>query len=131
MAETDSPGGAAEPTPWAVAKRMMAEGHAHAVIIERLKQMGLDAADIDLLLQDLPRPNPHGTADDGVGGDMLRVGAYIAGGPLVGLAVSAAIAASRAQPEEADGVPREQTPLDAADPSQRCAWHPTLASIGS
>ena len=37
-------------TPWAVAKRMRAEGHPRNVIVERLKAMGLDDGDVRVLL---------------------------------------------------------------------------------
>ena len=116
------------PTPWAVAKRLTAEGHPREVIVERLKQMGLDDDDVRVLLMDaLARPTSTGS--DGAG-DLLKIGAVLVGGPILGGLVAAAITdAQETAIEERPKAP--QVPLDAADPSSRCAWHPTLAAIGS
>jgi len=111
-------------TPWAAAKRLRAEGHPREVIVTRLKAMGLDDGDVNLLLSDhLPAPAPQDTS----GNTVLTVGAMVVGGPLLGALVGAALA----DPGPAPTPSAPQVALDAADTSARCAWHPTLASVAS
>jgi hypothetical protein len=112
-----------QPTPWAVVKRMQAEGHSRDVIAERLKAMGVEADDIRVLLyKDLPAPPP----DDG-GRRLLAVGAAVVGGPLLGTLVAVALS----EPPALAVPAAPQQSLNPLDTSPRCAWHPTLASVAS
>ena len=115
-----------QPTPYAVAKRMRAEGHPRARIVEQLKAIGLDDSDVDVLLRDHPpEARPAGETSDGE--MLLKVGALVVGGPILGGLVVAALSEA-AQPQLATA---PQQPLAPDDPSARCALHPELASLAN
>jgi hypothetical protein len=99
---------------------MRAEGHRKDLIVERLRAMGLDDADIGVLLYE-ERAAP---ADDQAERALITAGVSLVAGPLGG-ALLAAMSA-RAQPRPT--LPA-QVPLDPTDTSARCAWHPALASV--
>ncbi|MHB8879654.1 MAG: hypothetical protein ACYC8T_38690 [Myxococcaceae bacterium] len=109
-------------TPWALFKRLRAEGHPRDVIVERLKELGLSADDIRVLTLEVPRPGP---ADIGLPGGAV-VAALVLGGPILG---GLALAAMTPPPAPSEPPP-PQVALAVSDTSARCPRHPQFASVG-
>ncbi len=117
-------------TPYARYRRLRAEGHGPEVIAERMRATG--ASDDDLaVLRAMEAKNPvriEAATGPLVSGVAMTAGALLVGGPLVaGLAV-AALEAAATEAAEAKRPREALRPLDPADPSPRCAQHPTFAA---
>jgi hypothetical protein len=109
-------------TPWALLKRLRAEGHPHDVIVTRLKALGLDDEDVRVLMLEAP-PAASGVEMP----DAVKVAAVLAGGPVLGGLLLASLQ-DATLPREA---PPPQVELADEDPSPRCAQHVKLASVGT
>jgi hypothetical protein len=109
-------------TPWALLKRLRAEGHANGVIVTRLKALGLEDEDVRVLMLEAP-PAASGLEMP----DAVKAAAVLAGGPLLGGLLIASMQ-DATLPREA---PAPQVELDDTDTSARCALHPKLASVGT
>jgi hypothetical protein len=113
----------AEPeTPWALLKRLRAEGHPHDVVVSRLKALGLDDEDVKVLMLETP-PAASGMEMP----DAVKVAAVLAGGPVLGGLLIASMQDATLPREP----PPPQVELADADPSPRCAQHVKLASVGT
>jgi hypothetical protein len=109
-------------TPWALLKRLRAEGHPDDAIVARLKALGLENDDVKVLMMEAPPPASGLEMPDAV-----KAAAILAGGPLLG----GLLVASMSEATVAREPPPPQVALAADDPSPRCAHHPELASVGT